>query len=485
MLFLATAMLSASVHLAGVADAPTVTSATVRALDRPAAVSLVDASVQDVPGPAPVRDGRAVPELDGCREVEASTFSAEACLDQLTRASSAGVERFAASLDADGDDAAALVAAVGGQVPPDDAAAWWSDLGDDRRAVLAHAVPGVVGNLEGVPYSVRDTANRQFLRYATTAVAGRIGSDAERPDDLRRLAMLEQVRATLDGATHDVPFAGTADRHLVALDTVLPGRAAVTVGDLDTADDVSLLVPGMLFTVSDQLVDWTNTAGALHDEQATWATLLGRSGPGPVPTVAVVAWMGYQTPDLTNFYDLGLAQRGAAHLEGALAGLDAARADDEPRVSVMAHSYGSTTATIALSSGRVAVDSLVLLGSPGSVVPDAGDLAVRGTDVYAAAGSFDPVAGSGFFGADPATAAFGAVVLHMGGGSDTVTGRPLSGALGHNDYFRAGTESMRSLALIGLGHGVLVDGRAGDPGRGGPEAPVLTLVRPQDVYFRD
>ena len=485
MLFLAAAMLSASVHLAGVADAPTVPSATDVTLDRPATGPLVGESPGNVPGVAPVRDGRAVPELDGCREVEASTFSAEACLDQLTRASSAGVERFAASLDADGDDAAALVAAVGGQVPPDDAAAWWSDLGDDRRTVLAHAVPGVVGNLEGVPYSVRDTANRQFLRYATTAVAGRIGSDAERPDDLRRLAMLEQVRATLDGATHDVPFAGTADRHLVALDTVLPGRAAVTVGDLDTADDVSLLVPGMLFTVSDQLVDWTNTAGALHDEQATWATLLGRSGPGPVPTVAVVAWMGYQTPDLTNFYDLGLAQRGAAHLEGALAGLDAARADDEPRVSVMAHSYGSTTATIALSSGRVAVDSLVLLGSPGSVVPDAGDLAVRGTDVYAAAGSFDPVAGSGFFGADPATAAFGAVVLHMGGGSDTVTGRPLSGALGHNDYFRAGTESMRSLALIGLGHGVLVDGRAGDPGRGGPEAPVLTLVRPQDVYFRD
>ena len=485
MLFLAAAIISASVHLAGVGGAPVATAVPDTAGELDPVPTVVESSPHGVAVRVPTRDGQAEPELDGCREAEAPTFSAEACLDQLTRASSAGVERFAASLDADGDDAAALVAAVGGQVPPDDAAAWWSDLGDDRRTVLAHAVPGVVGNLEGVPYSVRDTANRQFLRYATTAVAGRIGSDAERPDDLRRLAMLEQVRATLDGATHDVPFAGTADRHLVALDTVLPGRAAVTVGDLDTADDVSLLVPGMLFTVSDQLVDWTNTAGALHDEQATWATLLGRSGPGPVPTVAVVAWMGYQTPDLTNFYDLGLAQRGAAHLEGALAGLDAARADDEPRVSVMAHSYGSTTATIALSSGRVAVDSLVLLGSPGSVVPDAGDLAVRGTDVYAAAGSFDPVAGSGFFGADPATAAFGAVVLHMGGGSDTVTGRPLSGALGHNDYFRAGTESMRSLALIGLGHGVLVDGRAGDPGRGGPEAPVLTLVRPQDVYFRD
>ncbi len=485
MLFLAAAMLSASVHLAGVADAPSVSSATAVTLDRPATGSPVGASPDSVPGVAPVRDGRAVPELDGCRGIEATAFSAEACLDQLARASSAGVERFADTLDADGDDATALTAALGEQVAPEVTAAWWSGLDDGRQAVLARSVPGVVGNLEGVPYSVRDTANRQLLRYATVAVSQRIGSVDEEPGDARRLAMLQQVRATLDGATNDVPFAGAADRHLVALDTVLPGRAAVTVGDLDTADDVSVLVPGMLFTVSDQLVDWTNTAGALHDEQATWATLLGRGGPGPVPTVAVVAWMGYQTPDLTNFYDLGLARQGASHLVDALDGLDAARADDEPRVSVMAHSYGSTTATIALSSGRVSVDSLVLLGSPGSVVSDAGELAVRGHDVYAAAGSFDPVAGSGFFGADPATGAFGAVVLHLSGGADAVTGHALASALGHNDYFRAGTESMRSLALIGLGHGALVDGRTGQPGEGGPEAPALTLVRPQDVYFRD
>lgn len=485
MLLLAAAMLSASVHLAGVADAPTVPAAQVTTAVRAVPVLVVEASVRGVPEPSPVRDAPVEPELDGCREVDATTFSAEACLDQLARASSVGVERYASSLDADGDDSASLVAAIGEQVSAGSTATWWAGLGDERRALLAQAAPGVVGNLEGVPYSVRDTANRQFLRHATVAVSARLGSGVGEPDDARRLAMLQQVRATLDGATHDVPFAGTADRHLVALDTALPGRAAVTVGDLDTADDVSVLVPGMLFTVSDQLVDWTNTAGALHDEQAAWSTLLGQGGPGPVPTVAVVAWMGYQTPDLTNFYDLRLAQRGAAHLEDALGGLDATRTGHEPRVSVMAHSYGSTTATIALSSGRVSVDSLVLLGSPGSVVPDAGGLAVHGADVYAAAGSFDPVAGSGFFGADPAAAAFGAVVLHMGGGADTVTGRALAAALGHNDYFRAGTESMRSLALIGLGHGDLVDGRAGDPGQGGPETPALALIRPQDLYSRD
>jgi len=484
-LFLAAALISASVHLAAGSGAPSMPSeSTVLAA---ADVAVADPTSADRPalGPAPVRDAQVVPDLTSCRDAEATTFSAEACLEQLTRASSAGVERFAESLDPDGDDVGAIADAVAAQQDAAVTAAWWAALAPERRSSLTEALPGLVGNLEGVPYAVRDGANRVFLIDATSAVTARLASGDAEADDDRRLVLLNQVRATLDGRVHDVPFAGGTSRHLVSLDTVLPGRAAVAVGDLDSADDVSVLVPGMLFTVSDQLVDWTNTAGALRDEQSAWASMLGRDGHGGVPTVAVVAWMGYRTPDLTNFYDLGLAHQGAAHLEHTLLGLDAARVGDEPRVSVMAHSYGSTTATIALSSGHVSVDSLVLLGSPGSVVPDVAGLTVRGDDVYAAAGSFDPVAGSGFFGVDPATASFGAVVLHVGGGSDTVTGRALAAALGHNDYFRAGTESMRSLALIGLGHGSLVDGRAGAPGGAGPDAPVISLVRPQDVYFRD
>ncbi len=33
----------------------------------------------------------------------------------------------------------------------------------DQRAALVHNVPGVVGNLNGVPYGVRDQANRALI----------------------------------------------------------------------------------------------------------------------------------------------------------------------------------------------------------------------------------------------------------------------------------------------------------------------------------
>ena len=463
MLFLAAAILSASIHVFGVVEAPPATSATV--------VSATDS------GPASTS---ALVLERACVVDEADELDGARCLGELTRASSASLDVLRQTLDPAGDDIGTTSSALTADVAPATVLAWWESLDRVHQDRLTTALPGLVGNLEGVPYAARDTANRSFLSDAVAALDIRLAGGSTSPDDLARAAMLDEVGAALADRT-----SGTADRHLVALDTVMPGRAAVVVGDLDTADDVSVLVPGMLFTVSGQIVDWSETAGDLYDEQAAWATLLaGRSADAP-QTTAVVAWMGYRTPDLTNVYSLDLARVGAAHLADAIAGLDAVRADDPARVTVVAHSYGSTAATMALSSGRVTVDSLVLLGSPGSVVETATQLAVVGSDVYAAAGSFDPVAGSGAFGADPGSAAFGAVLMHTGGGPDGLTGQALSAALGHNDYLRPGTESLRSIALIGLGHGELVDVDERTPGTGGPELPDIALVRPQDLYARD
>ena len=516
MLLLATAILSASVHLAGLVDVPAEPAGPVPT------VGVV--AVRSVPlegdrvGRAVVGDGArpVVDDLGDCRSLrehpegselpagEGSSESSAAgattgsptddsapggpgddprvlpCLSQLGRASSGSLTRFADSFDPVGDDASRVSSALVAGTSAAGTADWWAGLDPSRRLGLVAALPGVVGQLEGVPYAVRDQANRLFLTDVREALHERDDTPDEADDDDRRAAMLAQVQAALLDRS-----AGDADRELVTLDTVLPGRAAVSVGHLDTADDVTVLVPGMFFTVRGQMVDWTETAGQLLDEQRSWTYLLARSDPAPLDSVAVVAWMGYRTPDLTNVYTLDLAERGAQRLEEAVGGLDASRASHAPRVTVVAHSYGSTTATLALSSGRTTVDSLVLLGSPGSVVPTADDLDVAGHDVYAAAGSFDPVAGSGYFGADPGTAAFGAVKLHTGGGDDTVTGRVLAAALGHNDYLRPGTESMRSLALIALGRGDLADGDERNPGEPAPEGPELALVRPQDVYLRD
>ncbi|WP_236741906.1 alpha/beta hydrolase, partial [Mycobacteroides abscessus] len=97
-------------------------------------------------------------------------------------------------------------------------------------------------------------------------------------------------------------------RNLVTLDLRGSGRAAIAIGDLDTAADVTVVVPGMFFTVTGQMTDFTNTANDLYSEQAT---LAGVAAPAPGSGVAVIAWMGYRTPDLSNILSLGLAKTGA------------------------------------------------------------------------------------------------------------------------------------------------------------------------------
>ncbi|WFR68406.1 alpha/beta hydrolase [Curtobacterium flaccumfaciens] len=137
----------------------------------------------------------------------------------------------------------------------------------------------------------------------------------------------------------------------MTLDTRGSGRAAIAIGDLDSAADVTVVVPGMFFTVTGQMTDFTNTANDLYTEQATVA---GLAAPGSGNGVAVVAWMGYRTPDLSNILSLDLAKTGAQRLERAVDGLRAGRVGDQPRLNVVAHSYGSTMALMALSSGGCA-----------------------------------------------------------------------------------------------------------------------------------
>jgi hypothetical protein len=293
-----------------------------------------------------------------------------------------------------------------------------------------------------------------------------------------RLTMLQQVDLALDkGREQNVSV-----RQLVSLDTVFPGKAAISVGDLDTARNVSVMVPGMLYTVSNQITFWTDRASALQSSQTFWSNNLATATSAPTSS-AVVAWMGYRTPGLTNVLSLDLAKVGAVHLEDAVRGIDAVRSENEPRVTVIAHSYGSTAATIALSSHTIHVDDLVVLGSPGSVVPDAARLEVTSGNVYAAAAPLDPVAGSRVFGADPGATGFGATLLDVGSATDPFTEQRLTGTLSHNGYFVPGSQSMRNLALIGIGRGDLTGGHVPDPTI--PHlvsAPSLAYVRPQDVY---
>jgi hypothetical protein len=452
LLLIAAALLTASMHSFGVVEAPVA----------PAPHSaVVVAAVAKVPEgnsvPRPVMTGVQI-TVDDLAAAHGRTFLVD--LTGLGRSD---------LLQASGDR---RVLATAQDDPPTAAevATWWAGLGAEDRQRLETFAPSVVGNLDGVPYAVRDRANRAVL---ASGLADHAASAA-------RAALLGQVR---DSLRHDV---GAPDRYLVTLDTRGSGRAAIAIGDLDTAADVTVVVPGMFFTVTGQMTDFTNTANDLYSEQAT---LSGIAAPGSGSGVAVVAWMGYRTPDLSNILSLGLAKTGAARLERAVDGVRQVRDGEEPRVNIVAHSYGSTTALMALASGKMRADTLTVLGSPGSDVQHAGDLAVQRDQVFVGDAHSDPIAGSGYFGTDPGSAAFGSTLLDLAGGVDTQdAGDVFRRPVGHNDYLKPGTASLHDVALIAVGRGDLVreQVRRGEGGRDGvPQSPDMYLVRPQDLQPRD
>ena len=348
--------------------------------------------------------------------------------------------------------------------PAADVSTLWRLLDPARQKALLQAAPHVVGNLEGIPYAVRGKANALDLSRTMSRAKERLRSEhgkAERVALKQQLTTLGNVEAALkkkDGVT----------RTLVSLDPSENAKAAIVVGDLSTARFVSVLVPGMYMSVGEQIEAWAEVAQDLHDTETGFLKrFLGPRSAGAAPGVAVVAWIGYQTPMLMNIGGMQLAREGADSLERTLQGIQAIRQDDPPYLSVFAHSYGSTAALLALERHTVTVDALALMGSPGSDAQSVRDLAVRDGNVFVGEAPMDPIVNSAFFGSDPGSPAYGAKPMGTQGAVDPITHRTLAGSSGHNEYFTAGTESVRNLALIGIDQGRLVLGSsAGSPGSG-------------------
>ncbi|WP_157887595.1 alpha/beta hydrolase [Frondihabitans sp. PAMC 28766] len=242
--------------------------------------------------------------------------------------------------------------------PADDVAAWWASLSEQQQAELITGAPAIIGNLGGVPFSTRIDANRQQLDVAGLR------------DDLTK-----EQRATVDEAMRAVASAdGPAGRGLLDLNLEnAPPLAAVAIGNMDTAQKVTWAVPGMN-TWASSLSGWLGPCAALYNEQI-------KIDPS---THAVVAWIGYATPDLTaseqhptsssSVLMNTRAINGAERLASELDGIRFTRRASPPDVSVVAHSYGTTTAAYALTRTRFDVKTVTLVASAGidaSAVPNA------------------------------------------------------------------------------------------------------------------
>lgn len=370
--------------------------------------------------------------------------------------------------------ASLLHALSGRDVPPPgtdphQVAAWWASLPPDAQERIARRFPEQIGNLDGVPYAVRDRANRTVLTRTIAAVESEMRALHEHPERFEwphpdganhavgryhqleeQLAMLRAVEESLGSADARPP------RSLVLLDTEMPGRAAVGIGDLDAADHVSVMVPGMGTTVTGSLDRYVAAADRLHSSKVWWSAMLG-GGEAP----ATVAWLGYEAPGLGSVAFDGRAETGAADLENTLTGLHArpAVAGDDRHLTLVGHSYGSLVSGLAVDEGT-GTDSVVFVGSPGVGAQDVTDLSVP--EVYVGEAAGDQVADFGRFGRDPGEPEFGAQVISVDGGFDPLTGSELAASSGHSEYYDQDTESLRNLALIGLDRGDLTT--RGEPG---------------------
>jgi len=331
---------------------------------------------------------------------------------------------------------------------------WWARTDIGTRSTFLEAAPTLVGNLEGVPFSLRDYANRHALKAATanlTADAPSSGSRTELFEASGTSHMLEQISDAL------VSEPGTPARYLLNLDTSGAGTASIVIGSIESADFVSYLVPGMFYTVDGQMVPWAAAAQSLYDTQTAWIDHLSATDPSLTDaTVATVAWLGYETPSMVNFTSLDLAYGGRDAIASTVNGIRELRGDDQPFLSLVAHSYGSTATMMALTDYGIQVDALALIGSPGTAATTAADLNVVGDNVFVGEAAWDQIKDTAFFGTDPGSASFGAHAFSVDGGTDPLTGAQLGSSTGHNAYLDAGSESMRNLALISLGRGYLV-----------------------------
>lgn len=285
---------------------------------------------------------------------------------------------------------------------------------------------------------------------------------------------LEELAGDLNALTsvHDAMVQGSRDgaRSLISLTADHPPLAAIAIGDVDAAENVTWAVPGMNSSTA-KMTDWVDAAQNVYDRQGT----VDKAGGDR----AVIGWMGYKTPPIPTKGDMGVflseyARAGGDNLADALRGLDAVRGEDGHRTNVLAHSYGTTTATFGLTQDGIHVDSLTTVASAGlpDFVDDAGD--IHAEHVYSGQarnvlpqewGHGDPLAIVGRnlssdHHVDPTDPDFNATTFGVDGTVDAEGGPLLTGVKDHgvhttagNGYLDPNTESLQNVALATTGQG--------------------------------
>jgi pimeloyl-ACP methyl ester carboxylesterase len=292
---------------------------------------------------------------------------------------------------------------------PSAVAAWWNGYGAAEKAALIAIIPSVIGNLNGISYTDRNIANLKALAnvedqlrklQAEAAKLLRENGGAHNFGEILAAhgytystfadaeASVKAIRSTLDSA-------GNLPYQLVTLRNGPPLLAAISIGDMDTASQITTAVPGMGATVASSVGSWTEAARNLYVEQANLnrRRTVGESG------LAVVAWIGYDAPDTppsAEVFSSAKAVVGASNLQSFLDGITAVHGWEPGRnLSLVGHSYGTTV--VGLAATQTPVENVTFLASAGldDSIHSVQDLQVSPHHVWATEANDDLVANIG------------------------------------------------------------------------------------------
>nr|WP_313539030.1 alpha/beta hydrolase [Leifsonia aquatica] len=355
---------------------------------------------------------------------------------------------------------------------PGHIAAWWRKLDDATRSRLARSIPRVVGNLDGVDARTRSEVNERMLTTDIAALEGELERLRRTRDGLapgaralfdrliekdeKLFAELTAIRRAFGGGPEGAP-----PHQLYAYQPGEHAKVALSTGLIDDAEHVSLIVPGMGTTAGD-IWNYGNAARALREAQAVESGL-------DASKIAVIAWLDYDPPggiDVVGVIRNELAEAGADRLGRTLQGLQGIEGwgAQSSQLSVVAHSYGTNVAAIALARPGVSAGNVVMLGSAGvsGGAPVAGVLNVPLGEVYATQAVADEWAPLGQFVSgrtDPTDPSYGARVFTSE--ATSIHGRDLKGVSSHGpfgsekepSYLNDFTSAQYAAAMASMGKG--------------------------------
>ena len=316
---------------------------------------------------------------------------------------------------------------------PKESADWWKSLTPEQQDTYLALHPDQIGRLDGLPTTVRDEANRLVLDQRIDALqAGTPEGLGLSEDEYKsRLAALDTIRSKLDATD------GNDEEHRMFLLGIDPdkhnGRAIVATGNPDNSKHTAVFVPGtgtVLAGVPGQMDHIVKLQGAAEDETDG-------------EKVAVVSWLGYETP---NWLDGSVASgargdAGAEDMRNFADGVRVAQSDNLcGHVTFIGHSYGTYAIGAAASGGGgLHADDIISLASPGMGVDNASELNIDPGHVWVGTARNDNIQEvDTFLGEQPLDRAFGAQRIEIDASGQGGYWEAGSGSLGNQGRIIAG-----------------------------------------------